>query len=241
MRSMLRVASLSFVLASAFVPPARAQIVAADAGTEPRIEVTGRGESRVSPDGASVTFSVETKGASAAVAAASSARIQTRVIDTLRSHGFSGKQISTISYNVAPNYEPSPDGRRRLQQGYVARNAVRVELTELDRIGAVIDAALARGATGVSNVQFKASNTQAARAVALRQAADHARSEALVLAEAFGGKLGPLLELSTLAPNEIAGARLAMREAYSSVEGTPISPSEIVISVLIVAKWRFTR
>ena len=122
MRSMLRVVSLSFVLASAFVPPARAQIVAADAGTEPRIEVTGRGESRVSPDGASVTFSVETKGASAAVAAASSARIQTRVVDTLRNR---------------------------------------------------------------------------------RSASRDARG-------------------------------------YSSVEGTPISPSEIVISELIVAKWRFT-
>ncbi|MBC7791470.1 MAG: SIMPL domain-containing protein [Anaerolineae bacterium] len=236
---MHRVMALSIFLGLAAPPSPHAQAASVIAGPDPRVEVTGHGESRVSPDGVNVTFSVETKGSTAAAAAGGNARVQERVVDTLRALGFTEKQISTISYNVAPNYEASPDGRGRSQRGYIARNAVRVELTQLDRIGAVIDAALARGATGVSNVQFKASNTAEARAIALQQAAGRARAEALVLAKAFGGTLGPLLEVTTLVPDHVAGARLMSHEAYSSVEGTPISPSEIVVAVSIVARWRF--
>ena len=241
MYSIIRgVITLSLFLGPVLLTSAGAQVAAFVPAADPRVEVTGHGESRVSPDRVNVTLSVETKGSAAATAALINARVQARVIDTLRSLGFTGRQVSTISYNVAPNYEASSDGRGRSQQGYIARNAVRVEMTQLDRIGAVIDAALARGATGVSNVQFKASNTEEARATALRQATDRARSEALTLAKAFGGTLGPLLEVSTLLPDHIAGGRLMMREAYSGfVEGTPISPFEIVVAVSIVARWRF--
>jgi uncharacterized protein len=112
---------------------------AADAGTGGAyVEAVGSGEVRIAPDRATLLLSVETKGASAALVAGANARIQHAVLDTLAALGLRGTDVSTQSFNVAPDYEPTPQGRR--PAGYVARNAVIVRFADLTRIGAAIDA-----------------------------------------------------------------------------------------------------
>jgi hypothetical protein len=199
------------------------------------VEVTGFGESAVAPDRATVMISVETYGARAASVAAENAQIQARVLDTLRTLGFAGDMVSTLQYNVAPNYARTETGQR--QEGYIARNAVRVRLSDLGRIGSVIDASLARGATGVGGVRFEASNTDAARREALAGAARQARGEAEALAAAMGGRLGPLLSVST-SRTEFYGRVSGLAGGYAMRE-TPISPSDIVERAQVVARWRF--
>src|SRR5688500_17542700 len=109
----------------------------------PYVEAIGQGEAQVAPDRATITFVVETKGPAAATVAAQNARIQERVLDTLRALGYTGARVSTRNYHVGPNYETTPRGETR-QVGYVARNAMTVRIRQLADIGALIDAALAR-------------------------------------------------------------------------------------------------
>jgi uncharacterized protein YggE len=205
----------------------------------PFIEVDGQGEARIAPDRATITLSVHTKGERAAQVAAENARIQTRVLDTLRALGFTGPEVSTLSYNVAPNYEYGERGAR--QVGYVAQNSVRVRLTRLDRIGAVIDAALARGANGVEGVVFEATETTAAQREAVQQATSRARAEAEALAAALGGTLGELLEVTSVPDptRPMADMRMRLQAAQVSNEATPITPGEIVVYAQVVARWRF--
>jgi hypothetical protein len=227
----------------------RAQAPSASAATaEPRVEAAGQGESRVPPDRATVTLQVVNKGASAARVAATNARVQQQVLDTLRAMGFSGPLVSTVSYNVSPNEEELPNGRGSRQVGYVARNAVRVQLRQLDRVGAVIDAALARGATGVEDVEFAASNTDSAEAAALAQAAQRARVNADAIARSLGGRLGALIEVAS--PQRGGGGEymLASMRVYAPRAGgfalssdTPISPTDIVVQAAVVGRWRFDR
>jgi uncharacterized protein len=206
-------------------------------GGPPQIEVLGRGESRVQPDRATVTISVETQGSSAATVAAENARIQARVLDTLRALGFGEPQVTTLRFNVSPNWVWEGDQRRN--EGYIARNAVRVRVGDLQRIGPVIDAALARGATGVSNVEFASNDEEGARHRALTQAVENAREEAAVLARALGGSLGPLLDISTSPDPSYIMGRLASGYASNVAENTQITPSEIVVEVIVSARWRF--
>jgi len=206
------------------------------------VEVAGHGEARVAPDRATVVLSVQTKGLTAAQVAAANARLQRLVLDTLRALGYSGSQVSTIGYNVEPNYEPVPNALGPRQRGYIAQNTVRVRVTQLDRVGSLIDAALARGATGVEDVEFEASNTDAPRQAALADAAAQAKTDATALAKAMGGTLGRLVELTTqvepvyprafdLAPHN--------RSSYMMASETPITPTEITIQSAIVARWEF--
>ena len=73
---------------------------------------------------------------------------------------------------------------------------VLVEVRNIDSIGKVIDAALDAGATNVGSVGLYASNTDAARRDALKEAVAKARADAEAVAAAAGGSVGALLELS---------------------------------------------
>jgi uncharacterized protein YggE len=207
---------------------------------EPVIEVAGHGVARVAPDRATVMISVQTQGLAAARVAAGNARIQRRVLDTLRTLGYTGAQVSTISDNVEPNYERLANVTERRQRGYIARNAVRVKLTQLDRIGTVIDAALARGANGVEGVVFEASNTDAPRQAALADAAAQARTDAMALAKSMGGLLGRLVDVTT----EDRPLHTRFDQAYASREFslevvTSITPCDVTVERSIIGRWQF--
>jgi uncharacterized protein len=205
---------------------------------EPFIEVVGHGEIHVPPDRATVILSVETKGPVAAAVAAANARIQRRVLDTLKALGLSGTLVSTVGYNVEPDYEPVTNTPQPKQTGYVSRNTVQVTLTQLDRVGPVIDAALARGANGVQDISFDASNTDEPRHRALAQATASARGDATAIATSMGGTLGRLILVSTqgqLRPMQLSQVKVA----YRSEAATPINPGEITVEASVTGRWQF--
>src|SRR5687768_2778115 len=98
-------------------------------------------------------------------------------VDTLRRAGLDSV-VTTSSYNVGPNYEVGPEMREPRRVGYNARTVLRVRLTRLDQVGRVIDAGLAKGATGVETVGFEASTAEQERRAALADAAVAARRDA---------------------------------------------------------------
>ena len=205
---------------------------------EPFIEVVGHGETRVPPDRATVILSVETKGPVAAAVAAANARIQRRVLDTLKALGYSGTMVSTVGYNVEPDYEAVTNAPQPKQVGYVSRNSVQVTLTQLDRVGPVIDAALARGANGVQDISFDASNTDEPRQRALAQATASARGDATAIATSMGGTLGPLVSVTS--QRQFGALQLSqVKVAYRSEAATPINPGEITVEASVTGRWQF--
>lgn len=208
----------------------------------PVIVTSGTGEVRIAPDRATVTLAVETKGTSAATTASTNARIQQRVLDTLAALGLRAPDVSTLSFNVSPYVEETRTGSR--QSGYVARNAVTVRLTNLSRIGAVIDAALARGATTVEDVAFTSTKSDSANRVAVAAAAADARAQAEALAASLGGRIGELLEASSNGESGQLFAMLARRRqaGYGMVEtnaSNAITPSDLLITAGVSTRWRF--
>jgi uncharacterized protein YggE len=207
----------------------------------PYIEAIGQGEAQVAPDRATLTLVVQTKGPAAATVAAQNARTQDRVLDTLRALGYTGARVSTRNYHVGPNYETTP--RETRQVGYVARNAMTVRITQLADIGALIDAALARGATQVEGVTFESSRADSARHAALADAATKARADAEAVARAMGGSLGALLDATTSGDLSTM-ARLRRIEVSAIRVGcggglTPITPATLEVHATVLARWQF--
>lgn len=235
-----RPALLAALLAACALPVAaqktgRGPVGIADTAS---IETSARREVHIAPDRATIVLSVETRGPAAAAASQANARTQRAVLDTLRAIGIAPSQISTAGYTVQPNYDPLPRGGME-RNGFVARNAISVKLTQLDRVGAVIDAALARGATNVGQLSFDASNVADAQRAALADAATQAKAEAATLAKALGGTLGPLIMASM--QSELPGPRpmaYAMARAGAAAE-TPIEEGDIVVSAYVVTRWGF--
>src|SRR5215211_1198816 len=168
------------------VPPVTALDIAASAV----------GETRVTPDRALVQVTVDSRGESAADAAAENRTKQERVTNAVKATGVASPQIRTAGYRVNPEYAERPErGKAPKVTGYRANNTVQVEVRSVENIGRVIDAALGAGATNIGSVGLYASNTDSARREAVRLAVTKARGEAESAAAAAGGTLGTVIEL----------------------------------------------
>ena len=206
----------------------------------PSIVVTGRGEERVVPDRARISLGVQTQAPTAAAAASQNARLQRAVLDTLRALGIAADQISTSDYNVFPEQQYDQQNRRARIVGYNVQNTVIVELRKIDQVGAVLDATLAKGANNVSSLTFYYSDVQTAQRRALGRAVEAARAEAEVIATAAGGRIGELIEISSVPQADGPRPMMAeMRVKADASAPTPISEGSQVIVGTVAARWRF--
>lgn len=248
-QAMPHVAALLLLpLAVLVVPPLAAQgvpnsIAGGAASTSPRIVTTATEEVEIAPDRAVLTFTVETRGRTAAAAGTENARIQAAVLDTLRRVGIASAQLKTQGVSINPEYEYPREGGRPTVVGYQAQNSIQVEVRQIALIGTIIDAGLSRGATNVGGLRFFASSTEAATREAMRRAVQRVRADADVIADAAGGRIGGLIEL-VANPGSVGPIQREMVMAVMSrADSGPAMPTPIesgVLKVIVSVEARFS-
>lgn len=219
--------------------PSRSLAQAGGAPMPPQIVTSGAGQARVTPDRATISIGVQSRAPTAAAAAADNARRQRAVLDTLRALGLASEDLSTNNYNVSPEMQYTPNGTVPPRViAYTVTNTVRAELRRMEDIGKVIDAALAKGANEIASLQFRSTQADSGRRVALAAAVANAKADAEVLAQAAGGSLGSLLEVSStsVAPPRMFDVALRSTAAKAS---TPIEPGEQTVSASVTVRWAF--
>jgi uncharacterized protein YggE len=209
---------------------------------QPEITASGRGEVRLAPTYAALIVNVGTRAKTAVEAATQNAEKVAAVLKALKASGLSDKDITTAGYNLQQDYDYGPD-RRPEPSGFSANTSIRAEIRRLDNLGRVIDAAIAGGATGISGVQYFASNTEEARRSAMAQAVREAKTDADVLARAAGGSLGRLIALNSGGVNQpfpremmMAGGNVMVRSAGAP---TNIVPAELNVIAMVSGRWEF--
>jgi uncharacterized protein YggE len=208
----------------------------------PQLSVSGEGEARAKPDRAMINIGVQSRAATAAAAAAENARKQSAVLDTLRKLGYTSEQLTTANYSVSPEMQYDQQGQRPRVIGYVVSNTVRVDVREIDRAGAALDAALAKGANEIHGLNFYLSDPGPSRRAAIADAVAKARADAEALAAAAGGRLGPILELSVSPSGPIMFRQqvtMDMRGAGAEAASTPIVGGEEVVRASVSIRWTF--
>ena len=190
------------------------------------ITVTGTGVVRTVPDRAEISFGVVTQGRTASQALSANDAAIARVVAALRQAGIAEADLQTRSFSLSPRY--SEDGSEIL--GYTAENTVAAQLRNLDRAGAVIDAAVGAGANQVFGPSLSRSDTSEQYRNALRAGVADAREKAQVIAAAAGVSLGQIVGVveqgsSSEPPQPASDARVA----------APIQPGtqEIQASVVV--------
>ena len=206
-----------------------------------QIVTTATGEATLVPDRGYVTFAVETRAKTAQEAGAENARIQTAVIRALRAKDVAGQHITTSGFSVVPD-EQYPKGERKLL-GYIARNAVVVDVQKLDQVGALIDTALAAGANSIGGIRYYSTEMESVRRTAMERAVVQAKGDAEVLARAAGGSIGAALEISVLnngMPRPMMSAMVTSARARMAEDTpTPVEVGEQTITVSVSTKWSF--
>lgn len=209
-----------------------AACLGADPSNPPQgITVTGTAEVQGKPDTAYVTLGVQTEDRVAAKAAQDNASKNTLVINAIVKTGVGKLDIQTVGYSVAPkvDYKANPP----TTVGYTVSNEVRVKVRDLDKVGAVIDAALASGANYSQNLVFAIDDDTQLRQEALAKAARNAEAKAKAIAEALGVKLGvPMNVIEGGAQGPVMPLMRAMA-VEAAPASTPIMPGENRISASV--------
>jgi len=242
MRDSLAVRSLLTVMVSVF--PVGGVLAQQAVPPVPQVVTVGRGEVELKPDRAQVQFSVETRASTAAAATAATAengRRQRAVLDTLQRLGVAADQLQTAYLQVAPEMVYPGQGLPPKVSGYVARNSVQVEILKLEQTGTLVDAGLAKGASGIGELYFYSSKAGEARRDALARAVTNARLDAEAMAKAAGYQLGGLLEIIET-PSSDSPVLMSMKSvrsvgAAATATPTPVNPGEFKISESVTVRW----
>ena len=205
----------------------------------PVISASATGTVAIEADYAVLTLGVDVQDSTPTLAAREMDNRLRGLTDTLVSLGTPRDSLPTARYHIAPNKD-----RDQAQQivGYTATAAVRLSIWDMTRIPTLIEAALAAGATDVTGLQFFATDEREARDEALRQALAEANRDARVLAEAAGGHLGDVIEIST----SESGRVLARAAPYSGVGralelSAAVTPRAIVVNARVTGRWSFEK
>jgi len=207
-----------------------------------RVVVTGESSVQAQPDTAVLTLAVVTQNASASEAQAENASRTDAVVRAVRAAAGAGAEVKTSGYSLQPQYAYK-EGAPPTITSYIARNAVTVTTGELNRVGAVIDAASRAGANSVDGLAFTLRNDAQARQRALSEATREAMSKARTIATTLGGSFVRVVEVQEAGAfrppiplYEREAGNVAM--ARQSAAPTPVEPGslEIRAQVQLVAE-----
>ena len=161
----------------------------------------------------------------------------TKVLAALKKLGIADRDLQTTTLSLQPNYDYSKGSNPPRITGYALSNAISVTVRDLDKIGDVIDGALAAGATSLDGVSFRVEDPATAEQQARVQAMAQARARADTLASAAGVSIigvAAISESAAPAPYPIFyGAERA--DALIKDVATPVQvgTSEVTVTVLV--------
>jgi uncharacterized protein YggE len=159
-----------------------------------RVLVAGDSIVQAQPDTAIITIAVVTQNRNAISAQQDNAAKTDAVVRALKAAAGSGAEVKTSGYSLQPQ-RVYKENQPPTITGYEARNSVTVTLSDLTKVGAVIDASAQAGANDVSGIAFTLRQDRQARDRALSEATREAVSKAQVIATALGGRVVRIVEV----------------------------------------------
>ena len=212
----------SFALPSFGTEPNQQPVVQPDPRFT-RVLVSGDSIVQAQPDTAVLNISVVTQGTRALDAQQQNATKSDAVIRAIKTAVGPAAEVKTSGYNLQP-MRVYKQGQPPAITGYEARNSVTVILSDLTKVGPVIDAASISGANDVGSVSFTLRKDRPARDQALADATREALSKAQVISQALNGRIVRIVEVQeegTVRPRSATEEMMQMRTA-DAVASTPI-------------------
>ena len=195
-----------------------------------RVLVSGDSIVHAQPDTAILMISVVTQAKQALDAQQQNATKTDAVIKALKA-AVPTAEIRTSGYSVQPQ-RVYRENQPPTITGYEARNTVTVTLSDLTKVGTVIDAASAAGANDIPGISFTLRQDRPARDQALKDATREAMNKAQVIAQALSGRIVRIVEVQEEGfqrPIPVAMPAMEYMQAKRDVS-TPIEVGSLEIS-----------
>jgi uncharacterized protein YggE len=209
-----------------------------ESGKLTRVLVTGDSIVQAQPDTAILTVSVVTQARRALEAQQQNATQSDAVVRALKGAAGAGAEIKTSGYSPQP-IRVYKEGQPPTITGYEARNSVTVVMSDLTKVGAVIDATAQAGANDVAGIAFTLRKDRPARDQALGDATREAVSKAQVIAGALGGRVVRIVEVQEEGverPRPIYQGQMQLRTMSAAPTPIEVGTLEITSRVQLIAE-----
>ncbi len=162
-------------------------VVGSAAETTREITVTGRSEVRVAPDGAVISFAIETMDEALDHSKQENDQIVRTALDAIQRLGINSDQVRTDFIRIAPVESKS---RETKFLGYRVTNSVVVTLHNIDLLEDILSSVLEAGVNRVTSLEFTTSDFRQHRDKAMLMALDAAHEKAQLMAQQLGAGIG---------------------------------------------------
>jgi hypothetical protein len=204
---------------------------ASDSRLLSRVVVSGDSIVQAQPDTAILTIAVVTQAKRAIDAQQENASRSDAVVRAVKAAAGTGAEVKTSGYSLQPQ-RVYRENQPPTISGFEARNSVIVVLSDLTKVGPLIDVAAQAGANDVSGISFTLRKDRPARDQALTEATREAMSKAQVIAQALGGRVLRVVEVQeegTARPMPIYSADYGREVKLAAVQ-TPIEVGTLDIT-----------
>lgn len=204
------------------------------APAETRISVSGTGETTVSADTAVISLGVNARNKDVLKAQQAVNETIAAIRKALIEQGIREENINTELINIYALYDYSGDQEQLA--AYSASSTLAIKVTDMQSVGALIDTAFAAGANTLNGVSFSASDTDEAKAEAIKKAVENAKKKAEILAEAGGLKI---TGIRTISENSVRSYENSVGNVYAKgmdmmaseeAPGTVVQSARLVVS-----------
>lgn len=200
------------------------------------LTVTGEASLTRAPDRAIVTFRIETTDDQAATATSDNAAIAAALGTKLAPLGIPAAAVTTSGYGLTYTPRPAkPDPASTQRYGYTVERTIEVAVTNVNATGAIVDAGVAAGVSGVNGVTFtlrdRGPAQRGAQAAALADAVAQARS----LAAAAKVRLVRILAISP--SGGVVQPQVTPRVMMSVAVPTTIDAGDLTVQASVTVRY----
>ena len=160
------------------------------------ITVTGKGEVSAAPDTVWITSGVNTQASTAAQALDDNNELMQDMLGVFKDADIEEKNIQTSGFNVSPIYDYSTNSRPPKLTGYQVNNSITAKLTQLDKLGELLDEIVSAGSNQISGIRFGFDDDEELLDQARKFAMANAMKKAQLYAEEADAKVGDVVSIS---------------------------------------------
>lgn len=205
-----------------------AGVFAQSAPEPPQVIASGEGSVKAAPDRAWVTIGAESRSKVSKDAQQQTAAAMTAVQQQIFGLGIGKDAVRTTAIDLQPEFDYV--NGKQTPRGYVARNTIEVRIDDLSKVGEVIDAVVASGATTMHGLRFDVKDRASLQQTALQNAVKDGMAKAQAMAAGAGRSVDRLVRIEEQFTSgggpEPVMRQMAMAKADAS---TPVAAGEIEI------------
>ncbi|MFC5753268.1 SIMPL domain-containing protein [Actinomadura rugatobispora] len=162
---------------------------------------------------------------------ASANRAVQAVRETLRRHGVPDSAVERSRLGLKSSWAY---GTERKFLGYQCQAAFSVESGNLEDVQPLLVDLVDAGANEIEAVDFDVTGKGEMRAEARRKAVKAARRKAELYAEAAGVRLGAVLHIDDVDPEQVGTERYMSHSSAGAASGEDLAPGHVVVSAAVV-------